>query len=670
MEDVRCINLRLLLNIRLEELYELWDEIGYSEDVQRDRGQVVEDHFNMLLERMIVEEKGRKKRLVDSLDFSVKQCVKLSRKLGVSYKEPDSNQTLVILEDVMRRMMKRLERLKDAQKAEIARLRRSDKELCRRLGMDYYYISGCSVPGSIQIEGLKEHICSLEEEKLTRLQQFVDLKDNLLNLYIELEEEPESDFEREVACEDTERFVLSTANIALVGDIVKRLEKKVSDNKILVTEAVDKLDTLYEHLHLDLEEKFQFLANNQGHSPSVIYKMYKELDRLEQIMEVNVKLWDECFLTPLKGNCFSPSQTIKIINELLEKHDVVEEVTKIKKYFEDNKNIFDKVAERQDLWNKFVELEKQAKDPSRLLNARGTRLLEEEKERNIVSKALPKVDQELDVLLRDWERLHGTRFVVGGVTLKDLIEEHKKDHLRKLEAEKQERTILKNKKLQLELEFGAKPSTPVRRRQINVSKMTPKRQHGVPRRRSNICQFNTVLTNMRKPKVGRITKRNSSGLDKGSVTKNKKVLDLVASDVGININKSTLLVDKFAVSEHDSIVRMDVDRSKNDERMEEERNGKEGSKDSSMFNYSNFKEGTFLSSTKDSMSESRDNLNLPSMSVTLVTSLRSPSVISMKSPRSPSVTSMKSPRSPSVTSMKSPRSPSVTPITKLKVNNG
>ena len=60
MEDVRCINLRLLLNIRLEELYELWDEIGYSEDVQRDRGQVVEDHFNMLLERMIVEEKGRK----------------------------------------------------------------------------------------------------------------------------------------------------------------------------------------------------------------------------------------------------------------------------------------------------------------------------------------------------------------------------------------------------------------------------------------------------------------------------------------------------------------------------------------------------------------------------------------------------------------------------------
>ena len=482
-----------------------------------------------------------------------------------------------------------------------------------------------------------------------------------MNLYIELEEEPESDFEREVACEDTERFVLSTANIALVRDIVKRLEEKVRNNKILVKEAVNKLDTLYEHLHLDLVKKFQFIADNQGHTPSVIYKMYKEVDRLEQLMEVNMKLWDQCFFTPLKRNCFSPLHTNNIIKELLKKHDVVEEVIKIEKYFQDNMNIFDKVAERQDLWNKFVELERRAKDPSRLLNARGTRLLVEEKERNIVSKALPKVDQELDLILRNWESLHGTNFVVGEISLKDLIEEHKKDHLRKLEAEKQERTMLKNKKLQWELEFGAKPSTPVRRRQRNGAKMTPKRQHGVPRRRSN-----TVLINMRKPKVGRVTKRDSSGLDRGSITKNKKVLDLVAKDVGINTKKSTLLEDHFSVSEHGSIVRMEVDGSGKDEWMEVESSGKEASIDSPILNYNSFKEGTFISSTKDSMaslnytvSESRDNLYIPSTSVTSVTSPRSPSVALVRSPRSPSVTLVTSPRSPSVTSIRNPRSPLV-----------
>jgi len=81
----------------------------------------------------------------------------------------------------------------------------------------------------------------------------------------------------------------------------------------------------------------------------------------------------------------------------------------MKKYFEID--IFEKVTYRQYLWNKLVELERRAKDPSRLLNGRGARLLEEEKERNVVSKALPKVDQELNALLRDWERLNGARFV-------------------------------------------------------------------------------------------------------------------------------------------------------------------------------------------------------------------------------------------------------------------
>ena len=67
------------------------------------------------------------------------------------------------------------------------------------------------------MEGLKEHIRGLEEEKFTRLEQYVKLKETILSLYNELETEPATDFEREVACEDTDRFVLSTANLTSVG---------------------------------------------------------------------------------------------------------------------------------------------------------------------------------------------------------------------------------------------------------------------------------------------------------------------------------------------------------------------------------------------------------------------------------------------------------------------
>ena len=40
-----------------------------------------------------------------------------------------------------------------------------------------------------------------------------------------------------------------------------------------------------------------------------------------------------------------------------------------------------------------MELERRAKDPTRLMNSRGNQLLQEEKERNKVNKALPRIEQ-------------------------------------------------------------------------------------------------------------------------------------------------------------------------------------------------------------------------------------------------------------------------------------
>ena len=62
-----------------------------------------------------------------------------------------------------------------------------------------------------------------------------------------------------------------------------------------------------------------------------------------------------------------------------------------------------------------MELERCAKDPSRLMNARGNSLLREEKERNKVNKALPRIEEELQELIDEWEDEHGQQFKVGGV---------------------------------------------------------------------------------------------------------------------------------------------------------------------------------------------------------------------------------------------------------------
>ena len=83
--------------------------------------------------------------------------------------------------------------------------------------------------------------------------------------------------------------------------------------------------------------------------------------------------------------------------DLLEKHE--EEVASMKLNYEQHKELFTRVAQRQEVWSKFMELERKAKDPSRLMNARGNSLLLEERERNKVNKALPRIEQELQALI-------------------------------------------------------------------------------------------------------------------------------------------------------------------------------------------------------------------------------------------------------------------------------
>ena len=77
MDEARSVTLKLILDTGLKELYGLWEEIGFDTITQRDRNETVESHFKMVLEQMILEENLLKKQLVESLEQSMKECVKL-----------------------------------------------------------------------------------------------------------------------------------------------------------------------------------------------------------------------------------------------------------------------------------------------------------------------------------------------------------------------------------------------------------------------------------------------------------------------------------------------------------------------------------------------------------------------------------------------------------------
>jgi len=583
-------NLSETLNEGLVELQSLWEEIGLDEKTQRDRNETVQSHFRGLLDRMINEEKGLKKKLIDSLEGSMKICHKLSKEMGVSFEEPDESLVLIKLEHAMRVEAKKLKDMKDARMSEVLVLRKQDEELCQRLGMDPYYVSSTTVPTTYQMDGLKDHIRSMEDEKFARLEQFVHMKESILNLYQELETEPGTDLEREVACEETERFVLSSTNLSQVSNILKHLEDVVKKNQKTVMEAVEKIDSLYERLQLDMNEKFHFLAETQGHSPSVISRLQSEINRLEEIKKANIEkfvnnlrnelhsLWDKCFYSPDQRNSFSPLHCIEFTEELLEEHEA--EAQRLKVYLEENKELFDKVAARQEVWNKCMELERRAKDPSRLMNARGNSLLQEEKERNKVNKALPRLEEELQDLIEAWEENNGEQFKVGGVSFKAFIQQQREEHAQQLEAEKQARERAKKETLLQETKYGAKPSTPAKLKGHNSTAKTPRKLGQTPTASRIISKVSSAVATMRSPRAGRVAKGTSPRLGGKPQSKNKKAV--AASEN--KIKKGVLTENNYTLVGNDTVIR-----------------SSQRSNRSVAFNvpdYANFKRGTMLNSTE------------------------------------------------------------------------
>ena len=74
-------------------------------------------------------------------------------------------------------------------------------------------------------------------------------------------------------------------------------------------------------------------------------------------------LREQCFFSSEQINAFVPLHSIDFGENLLELHEA--EVERLKGHYEENRELFTKVSQRQEVWSKFMELEKRAKDPSR-----------------------------------------------------------------------------------------------------------------------------------------------------------------------------------------------------------------------------------------------------------------------------------------------------------------
>ncbi|XP_063234497.1 protein regulator of cytokinesis 1-like [Bacillus rossius redtenbacheri] len=231
----------------------------------------------------------------------------------------------------------------------------------------------------------------------------------------------------------------------------KKLEDQLKNRKIMPQNIITKLSPVWQSLENDICDRKEFFANLNSCAGLAITALTEELSCLEEVrkskFEQFVQLlrkeldcwWWKCFYSEEQKKEFLPYYSSDYSEELLRLHE--QQLEKVKKFYNDNISIFKLVHQRQKLWDMMIDIENKAYDPSRLFDNRGGQLLQEEKEKRMVQKDLPKIEEELLKQSKTYKQQNGHDFLIHGCALADVLKQQKVDYQKSKEQKRQERKL-------------------------------------------------------------------------------------------------------------------------------------------------------------------------------------------------------------------------------------
>ncbi|XP_067871675.1 protein regulator of cytokinesis 1b isoform X1 [Heterodontus francisci] len=466
-ESVNCLNGALF------HLRNIWEEIGIPEDQRLQRTEVVKKHIKGLLDMMIAEEESLRQRLKKSIDMCQKELHAVCQELNLAVCMPEKDCTMLQLEKDLRTRLEVLLKQKKERMLKLKSLKEQDEELCDILCTTAYSIDDDTVPSLEQLDAFREHIASLNVEKERRRGEFVETKKKIILCMEELDQLPDTSFERDIVCEDEDAFCLSNENIVGLKTLLQQLEVKRAQNETKCAELRDQITNLWDWLQISHEERDTFSVHMIGSRAKTMQALQTELERLEVLKLQNMKnvieairqelatYWEKGFFSPAQRQAFAPYYDEDYTEDLLQLHNL--ELNRLKQYYQAHQQLFEGVWKWEENWKLYLGFEKKASDPNRFTN-RGGNLLKEEKQRTKLYKMLPKLEEELKVQIDAWEQEHHSQFLVNGQNFMDYVTEQWELHRLEKEREKQERQLKKSKLIEEEMLYGSAPKTPSKRR--------------------------------------------------------------------------------------------------------------------------------------------------------------------------------------------------------------
>lgn len=320
------------------------------------------------------------------------------------------------LNNIKKKRMIRLQELKDKQTA-----------LCTVLGIKAPQISfKTEIPTQEELAQLETAIRDLEQEEKRRKDKYKILKEMITKCIDQLEYSPQTDFEQNIKLEKPN---YSETHLLQMSEFHSKLEAQYAKQQQKYEKLKDRLVSLYDRLDIAKEERDAFLETHNVCKPTIMAEMEVEIEQYEEMKRENIgkfvnKIKEElvveyerCYIPQEQQEAFFALST-NVSEELLELYET--ELARLKKYYDDHKEILEKFQKWRLMWKELIDLEVKASDPNRF-NNRGGQLLAEERKRKTLQKGLPKVEKELIEMNCKYSDQEGNKFKIFGTNLDEFI---------------------------------------------------------------------------------------------------------------------------------------------------------------------------------------------------------------------------------------------------------
>ncbi|KAL4704117.1 hypothetical protein ACJJTC_001044 [Scirpophaga incertulas] len=412
-----CQNIRELM----KDLWVTWSHLGIDDDGKYNNLMKlveIEKDFHCEVMSETVEKFRFLKQQADKLKEETEQ---LSQCLSVDIPIIEYKADMILIEylkELEEQIAEYREQVEQRHK-KMKHLQEWQEGLTEQLGVSIRELQDMPLPSGEELDKLTNHLEVLQVERNKRAEIFLNTQLEIKDIMEKMQIKPRNKYEQLMVTSQSIDLKLTDQDMDPVATFQQDLQEEYECTNNRVLELRERLTKLWDCLEVDQDYRETFLHAHPGCHKDTETAIKKEIEKCGQIKKQN----------PYADQC---------TEDTLMRHELYLE--KITKFYDENKQIFDLVVTRKNLWIKITELEARASEPGRY-HSRGGQLLREEKEREELCSNLPKIEAQIRDLVKVYEKQTGQVFTVEGKPLAQLIKEdwqnRKAERHRKLSARKE-----------------------------------------------------------------------------------------------------------------------------------------------------------------------------------------------------------------------------------------